>query len=276
MSADLDRLEGQDQGARMPTFFVGHGSPMNAIETNAYTKMLTQLGQKIPRPKAILMISAHWMTKETVVLGDAKPKTIHDFYGFPKALFDVQYPAPGSPETVKLIQSSVTNPKVGTSIGSWGFDHGAWSVLRHLYPNADIPITQMSLNMSEHPEYHFNVGEQLSQLRDQGVLIIGSGNLVHNLAQINWDTGAKPYGWAVEFDEWLKRKLETRDFKALTHDFNKSEAGRLSIPTLEHYLPLLYILGASDANDDLQFEFEELHNASISMRTFGFGLRSHE
>lgn len=255
---------------RMPVLFVGHGSPMNAIETNPFTEALSRLGAKIPKPKALLVISAHWMTEGTWVLGMDKPKTIHDFYGFPQELFDVRYPAPGSPETAKLVQDTVIDPRVNKDLEMWGFDHGTWSVLRHMYPNADVPVIQMSLDMARPPEYLFSIGRQLSTLRDQGVLILGSGNLVHNLRRISWETHAKPYDWAVEFDAWTKSRLEARDFSALIKDYHRTEAGRLSIPTMDHYLPVHYILGASDAQDELCFEFEELHNASIAMRTFGF------
>lgn len=254
----------------MPTLFIGHGSPMNALETNDFTRMLTDLGKKIEKPKAILMISAHWMTEGTWVLGMDKPKTIHDFYGFPQELFDIQYSASGSPETVELIQKNVPDPKMNNDLEMWGFDHGTWSVLRHMYPEADIPVTQISLYMARSPEYHYKIGQQLSFLRDQGVLIVGSGNLVHNLRKIDWKTHAKPHDWAVEFDLWTKKKLEARDFSAFINDYHQTEAGRLSVPTMDHFLPVHYILGASDSSDELRFEFEEIHNASIAMRTFGF------
>ena len=255
---------------RMPVVFVGHGSPMNALEKNSYTQMLAQLAGKVQKPAAILMISAHWMSEGTWVLGIEKPKTIHDFYGFPKELFEIQYPAVGSPETAKLITHTVIDPKINIDLEMWGFDHGTWSVLRHMYPNANIPVVQLSLYMARAPEYHFKIGQQLSKLRDQGLLIMASGNLVHNLRQIDWNTYAKPHDWAVEFDSWLKAKLEARDFQSLTNDYHKTESGKLSIPTMDHYLPLHYILGAADSQDELQFEFEEIHNAAISMRTFGF------
>lgn len=256
--------------SRMPILFVGHGSPMNAIDKNPYTFMLTSLARKIPKPKAILVISAHWMTVGTWVLGMEKPKTIHDFYGFPQELFDVQYPALGSPETAKLIESTIVDPRINNDLEMWGLDHGTWSVLRHMYPLADVPVLQMSLYMARSPEYHFNIGQQLLTLRDQGVLIVGSGNLVHNLRQMDWVTHAKPHDWAIEFDAWLKSKIEARDFSALIKDFHKTEAGKLSIPTMDHFLPVHYIIGAADLNDELRVEFEEVHNAAISMRTFGF------
>lgn len=256
--------------SRMPVLFVGHGSPMNALEKNPFSLMLERLAAKIQKPNAILMISAHWMSEGTWVLGMDRPKTIHDFYGFPQALFDIQYPAPGSPETAKLIESMIVNPKINNDLEMWGFDHGGWSVLKHMYPKADVPVIQMSLYMARTPEYHFQIGQQLAKLRDQGILIIGSGNLVHNLKQIVWDTHARPHDWAVEFDAWLKLKLVSRDFEALIKDYHSTEAGKLSIPTMDHFLPVHYILGATDSKDELTFEFEEIHNASISMRAFGF------
>lgn len=255
---------------RLPVLFVGHGSPMNALENNEFTQMLGKLAGKIPVPKAILMVSAHWMSEGTWVLGMDRPKTIHDFYGFPKELSDIQYPAPGAPDVAKLIKNTISDPRINTDLEMWGFDHGGWSVLRHMYPEADVPVLQMSLYMARSPEYHFSIGRQLMKLRDQGILIIGSGNLVHNLRQMDWNSSAKPHDWAIEYDAWLKAKLEARDFDALIKDYHKSEAGKLSIPTMDHFLPLHYILGAADTNDELRFEFEEIHNAAISMRTFGF------
>jgi 4,5-DOPA dioxygenase extradiol len=258
----------------MPVLFIGHGSPMNAIDDNGYTRAVRKLGANLPRPKAILVISAHWMTEGTWITAMEKPKTIHDFYGFPQALFDVQYPAPGSPEIAKLIRESVPDPKIHADTEMWGLDHGAWSVLRHLYPQADVPVMQLSLHMEQPAEYHFQLGRQLARLRDEGVLLLGSGNLVHNLRRIRWEAHVQPFDWAVEFDEWIKEKITQRDFAALMRDFRSTEAGRLSVPTLEHYLPLLYVLGAADEKDELRFEYEELQNGSISMRSFSFGFSS--
>lgn len=266
----FNKLNDSEPSKRMPVLFVGHGSPMNAIETNDYTRALKALGESFEKPKAIVVVSAHWLTKGTWVTEMPQPKTIHDFHGFPQALFDVQYPAPGSPEIAKLIQSEVRKPKVQGDHKEWGLDHGTWSVLRHMYPKADVPVLQLSIDLSQPAEYHFDLGQQLSQLRDKGVLLLGSGNVVHNLRQIRWEPNAKPYDWAVEFDNWFKQKLLSRDFKALIKDFHNSTAGQLSVPTLDHYLPLHYILGAANETDELKFEFEELQNGSISMRTFQF------
>lgn len=267
----IDQLLDTPLTERMPLLFIGHGSPMNAIDTNNYTKTLNALGKSLPTPKVILVVSAHWMTEGSWVTEMAKPKTIHDFYGFPQALFDVQYPAPGSPETAKLIQDMTTHPKVHGDKEMWGLDHGTWSVLRHLYPEANIPVLQLSIYMAQPPDYHVKLGQELSKLRDKGILILGSGNLVHNLRQIRWEPDAKPYDWAVEFDEWLKKKLVERDFKSVLTDFHTTTAGKLSVPTLDHYYPLHYILGAATDRDELKFEYEELQNGSISMRSLRLG-----
>ncbi|HEX4925761.1 MAG TPA: 4,5-DOPA dioxygenase extradiol [Bdellovibrionales bacterium] len=256
---------------RAPVFFIGHGSPMNALETNDFTRALAGMRALYPAPKAILCISAHWMTEGTWVTHMPKPKTIHDFYGFPQALFDIQYPAPGSPETAKLVSASVSDPRVNLDNEMWGLDHGTWTVLRHVFPEADVPVVQLSLYMAQPPEYHLKVGQQLRALRDRGVLIVGSGNIVHNLRRIDWNTHAKPFDWAIEFDAVVKASLERRDAKALMSDFHSSEAGKLSVPTNDHYYPLLYAFGAADERDELRFVFEEIHNASISMRTLSFG-----
>lgn len=251
-----------------PALFIGHGSPMNAIQDNAFTQSLRHLGQKLIRPRAILCVSAHWMTRGTYITHQSHPKTIHDFGGFPQALFEVQYPAPGAPELAESITAQI--PRIKLDDHEWGFDHGSWSVIRHMYPLADIPLMQLSLDMTQSPRYHFELGQELASLRDQGILIIASGNVVHNLRTIQWKSDATPYPWAVEFDQWVRDKLLARDFAALVDSPMKSEAGQLSIPTPEHYIPLLYILGAARPQDQLTFEFEQMQNASISMRSFSF------
>lgn len=257
---------------RMPVLFIGHGSPMNALADNDYTHTLKKITDRIPKPKVILCISAHWMTEGTWVTGMEKPKTIHDFYGFPKPLFDIQYPALGSPEVAKVISELITDPRINIDREMWGYDHGTWSVLRHMYPEADIPLIQLSLYMEQPGEYHYLLGEKLKPLRDAGVLIIGSGNVVHNLRQLDWSSDAIPHPWAIECDEWIHKKLEERDFTSLYENVLDSEAGRLSIPTPDHYYPFLYILGASNKDDELKFEYQGIHNASISMLSVSFGL----
>lgn len=268
----VEYLKSAPKTERMPVLFIGHGSPMNAIDTNPYTQSLNALGAKIPRPRAILVVSAHWMTEGSWITEMEKPKTIHDFYGFPKELFDIQYPAPGSPEIAAFIRESTLDPKINSDRETWGLDHGTWSVLRHLYPKADIPVMQLSLYMAQPPEYHVKLGKELMRLRDHGVLILGSGNLVHNLRTIKWDPQAPAHDWAIEFDLWLKERLLQRDFRAVMNDFHKTAAGKLSVPTMDHYYPLHYILGASDSKDELKFEYEEMQNGSISMRSFSLGL----
>lgn len=256
------------KSSSMPVLFIGHGSPLNAIAENSYTRFLNKLGEDLPRPKAVLCVSAHWMTEGSWVTHMPRPKTIHDFYGFPQELFDVQYPAPGSPELAERI-SRLSNIHLDNE--QWGFDHGSWSVLRHLYPRADVPLMQLSLHLEEPPLYHYELGKKLKQLRAHGILIVGSGNLVHNLRKINWTEKSDPYTWAVEFDQWTKEKLIARDDQALVKNFSETEAGRLSVPTIEHYLPLLYVLGAAGEEEPLQFLFEEIHHSSIAMRSFQIG-----
>ncbi len=255
---------------KAPVIFIGHGSPMNAITHNDFTKSLERLNKLYPNPKAILCISAHWETEGSWVTAMSKPKTIHDFYGFPQALFDVQYPAPGSPEVADLILKTIPNPKISKDEETWGLDHGTWSVLRHMFAEAKVPVLQLSLNKQAPAEYHFKLGQQLNQLREQGILIVGSGNIVHNLRVIKWEPNPQPYDWAIEFDQWSKEKIMSRDFKSLVNDFRQLQAGQLSVPTNEHYYPLLYTLGASDENDNLIFEYEGIQNGSISMRTMSW------
>jgi 4,5-DOPA dioxygenase extradiol len=267
-------LQNQNASVRMPVLFIGHGSPINAIEDNPFTRTLRTLGTEIPRPRAILVISAHWMTEGSWVTEMPKPKTLHDFYGFPQALFDVQYPACGCPEVAKEIQKIIRGPSIHGDHEMWGLDHGTWSVLKHMYPKANVPVLQLSLHMEKPAEYHFKLGEQLSALRDRGILIIGSGNLVHNLLRLRREPAAIPYDWALEYDQWIKQKLEAHDFSSALYDYHKTEAGRLSVPTMEHYFPLHYVLGASDEKDELRFEYEEIQNGSISMRSFSLSPRA--
>lgn len=255
---------------KMPVLFIGHGSPMNAIETNDFTMALSKLSKKFAKPKAILMISAHWMTRGTWLTGQAEPKTIHDFYGFPDELFAVQYKAKGDPVLSEKIKNQILDPQLFVDKNEWGYDHGTWSVLKHIYPDADIPLIQLSLDMTKPFEYHFELGQKLQFLREQGVLIMGSGNIVHNLRIISGDTNAKPFDWAIEFDEWIKTQLQNQNHKSIVKDALNTNAGRLSIPTVDHYLPFLYILGASQKSDTLNFEFEGIQNASISMRCISY------
>lgn len=262
---------GNSENQKMPTLFIGHGNPMNAIADNTFTQRLGQLGQELPRPKAILCVSAHWLSAGTWVTAMEKPRTIHDFYGFPQDLFNVQYPAPGSTEVADLIQSISKNPKIQADTKSWGLDHGTWSVLVKMYPQADIPVLQLSIDMSEPPAFHVKMGETLRSLREQGVMIVGSGNIVHNLRRVEWNLPNQGSDWAIEFDEWAKARLEDHDFKALADDFLKTKAGQLSVPTPDHYYPMLYVLGAAEDKEQVKFEFEGYDMGSLSMRCFSFG-----
>ena len=248
---------------RMPVLFVGHGSPMNAIEENSYTRKLRELSKTIPLPKAICVVSAHWVTSGSHVLTVDWPRTIHDFYGFPKPLYDVQYPAPGARAEAKRLafeQHLVADHE-------WGFDHGTWSVLRHLYPDANVPVFQLSLDHGRVFAAHVALGKELQHLRDRGVLILGSGNLVHNLHQINWQMPNSAYPWAEEFDGKVTNAITKRDVELLAAPDRWGEALLANAhPTLEHYAPLLYCLGCTDECDTVSFPYEGIEYGAISMR----------
>jgi len=255
--------------ARMPTLFVGHGSPMNAITDNAYSREWRKLGETLPAPSAILCVSAHWMTRGTTLVHIAPhPKTIHDFGGFPQALFDAQYPAPGAPDvakaTIELVRSS--HLKGDTE---WGLDHGAWSVLIKMFPKADIPVFQLSLDLAKPPSEHFALAQELKPLREKGVLIVGSGNIVHNLMALV--RGGQPYDWAEDFDARAAKVIGERDFKALARPLSLARTLQLAHPTLEHYLPVLFPAGVADDKDELNFFNTGIDMGSISMRSFVLG-----
>ncbi|MEZ4819324.1 MAG: 4,5-DOPA dioxygenase extradiol [Bdellovibrionota bacterium] len=254
----------------MPAIFFGHGSPINAIAENDYTRALRSFGKNLPKPKAIVMISAHWETTGTWITGVQHPKTIHDFGGFPDELYQIQYPAVGHPKLAKEIAAMLIDQEIAVDIDQWGLDHGTWAVLRHVYPDADVPVLQLSLDHNQPTAYHYALGQKLAPLREQGVMLMGSGNIVHNLRKINWKIDAQPYDWAIAFDQWAKNKILTRDFQPLISDVGTMPEGKLSIPTWEHYLPLLYILGASTEKDTIDFIFEGYQNASMSMRCLSF------
>ncbi|MBU3679498.1 MAG: 4,5-DOPA dioxygenase extradiol [Candidatus Kapabacteria bacterium] len=248
---------------RMPVLFVGHGNPMNAITDNSFSREWAHIGSGI-RPRAILCVSAHWETHGSHVTSMAKPKTIHDFGGFPDELFRMQYPAPGSPELADTIVR--TTYEAITHDHEWGLDHGAWSVLARMFPTADVPVLQLSLDVTKSPLQHIELARQLSFLRTQGVLIIGSGNIVHNLGKVQWRGGS--LDWAQEFDATSKKLIEQRDFAALTDYASLGSAARLSVPTPEHYLPMLYALALVDKQEDIVFFNETIDLGSVSMRSF--------
>src|SRR5690606_24879887 len=228
----------------MPVLFLGHGSPMNAIEENEFVRGFREQGKNLPRPNAILCVSAHWETKGTFVTAMEQPRTIHDFGGFPQALFDVQYPAPGSPELAKATQETVKGVSIELD-DKWGLDHGCWSVVRHLYPDADVPVVQLSLDYSKPPEYHYALAQELQALRKKGVLIVGSGNMVHNLRMVDWhrmQESGYGYDWALEASERMKQFILNDDHQSLINFRAQGKAFDLAIPTPEHYLPLLYSL----------------------------------
>lgn len=258
---------------RMPLVFLGHGSPMNAIKDTGYSRTWTELGQTLPRPRAILVVSAHWMTRGTTLVDvSAVPKTIHDFYGFPDALFAEQYPAPGNPELARDVVTLLASHHAEED-DTWGLDHGAWTVLKFLYPGADVPVFQVSIDMSKGLEHQLEIGHTLSKLRNRGVLILGSGNVVHNLGAVKWGAGAKPHDFALEFDALFAEKLEARDFAALSDRSGLGSLLRMAHPSVDHYLPALTIAGASDAGDDLTFMTDSIDLASVSMRSYVFHAR---
>ncbi len=248
---------------RMPVLFIGHGSPMNAIEQNAFTSVLAKLSETLPTPKAVCVVSAHWVTRGSQVLTAERPRTIHDFYGFPKPLYEVEYPAPGAPGEAKrlaLEQHLLEDHQ-------WGFDHGAWSVLRHIYPKADVPVFQVSLDHQRTFAEHIALGRELKDLRERGVLILGSGNLVHNLHRINWEMQESAYPWAREFDDKVKDAINERDVEALREpDRWGSKLLAEAHPTLEHYAPILYCLGSTDTKDLVTYPYEGIEFGTISMR----------
>jgi 4,5-DOPA dioxygenase extradiol len=252
---------------QMPVLFLGHGSPMNAIEENEFVAGFRKVGNEIPKPQAILVVSAHWETNGTFVTAMEKPRTIHDFGGFPKALFDVQYPAPGSPELAKETKSIIKKAEVGLD-QTWGLDHGAWSVVKHLYPNADVPVIQMSLDYRQTPQYHFELAKELASLRKKGVLIIGSGNMVHNLRMIAWDklnTDAYGYDWAIEASEKMKKHILNGDYQPLINYTAQGRAFDLAIPSPDHYLPLLYTLALKEENEKITLFNDKPVGGSLTM-----------
>ncbi len=252
---------------KMPVLFVGHGSPMNAIEDNVYHKSWQAMGKTLPRPQAILSISAHWITKGTKVTGMSRPKTIHDFGGFPKKLFDQQYPAPGSPEFAKLTKELVTFSHLQTD-DSWGLDHGTWSVLLPMYPLADIPVYQLSLDYDQPPSYHYEIGKQLGKLREKGVLIMGSGNLVHNLRDIDWSNSGKVYDWALEFDSKFTNWMDKGDHASiLNYQKILGNTATQAHPSYDHLLPLFYILGLQQKGENISYFNDKIDMGSISMRS---------
>jgi len=272
--ADLNRLsKGFTNTPKMPVLFVGHGSPMNAIEENDFVKGFRNAASSIPKPNAILCISAHWLTNGTKLTAMSMPQTIHDFGGFPQALFDVQYPAPGSPELAKETQKLLAPTHVDLD-EAWGLDHGTWSVLKHFYPEADIPVIQLSIDYGKPMQYHFDLAKQLQSLREKGVLIIGSGNIVHNLGRVDFgrinDIGYG-YDWAIEARSFINQHLMDGNFQAII-DYQKGpSAMQLAVPTPDHYIPLLYSLGLKTKDEELSLFNDALLAGSLSMTSVRIG-----
>ena len=261
-----------DTDTLMPVLFVGHGSPMNGIEDNAFSQYWKKLATEIAKPKAILCISAHWLTRGTFITASEKPTTIHDFGGFPPALFAVEYPAPGNAQLAKETAEIITKTTVGLD-NDWGMDHGTWTILRHMYPQADIPVLQLSIDYYQSAQYHFELAQQLVSLRKKGVLILGSGNMVHNLGMVAWDKINESYGfdWALEINEVFKKKISENDFNALINYQTLHQAWSKAIPTPDHYLPLIYTLGLKNEKDPVSFFNDQAMAGSLTMTSVRFG-----
>lgn len=246
-----------------PVFFIGHGTPMNAVLDNPFTRSLKTMGEALKeKPNAILCISAHWLSEGSYVNSTLRPETIYDFYGFPEELYHIRYPAPGSPtyaqEVIKMI------PEVAEDQGR-GLDHGTWTVLKHLFPRAEIPVFQLSIDYDQSMQYHYDLGQKLKPLRKKGVLILGSGNIVHNLRLVYSREDGAPYNWAIEFDEWVKEKINQRDFASLIHYEKLGQAAKLAVPTVDHYVPLIYSLALAERHEEITYTYEEVFT-SLSMR----------
>ncbi|NCT68707.1 MAG: 4,5-DOPA dioxygenase extradiol [Rhodanobacteraceae bacterium] len=255
----------------LPALFFGHGNPLNALASNAWTEAWRSIGERLPRPQAILAISAHWYVPGTAVTANARPRTIHDFGGFPRALYEVQYPAPGDVALARRVQE-VLAPLPVRLDEAWGLDHGTWSVLKHVYPDADIPVVQLALDETQPPPVHFEIGSRLAPLRDEGVLIVGSGNLVHNLHTYAWGRHApEPFDWAVRFESAARRLMLEGDYTPLLDYESLGRDATLSIPTPEHYLPLLYVLATRRPGEPIAFPVEGVDGGSISMLTVQVG-----
>ncbi len=264
---------------RMPVLFLGHGSPMNALPGNDYFKswqvLGAEFGSKWPRPHLILCISAHWLTEGWWLTAMERPKTIHDFGGFPQELFDQLYPAPGDPAAARAISQLVRQRQsqpLGLDVSEWGLDHGAWAVLKPMFPEADIPVIQLSMNYSRPPEDHYALAQQLNSLRGRGVLIVGSGNIVHNLRRMQRGAaGSQAYDWAIEFDQTIGGQIQQGNLAALQNFLKLGQVAKMAHPTHEHYLPLLYAAGAVDAGEPMRFFNTSFQGGSISMRSVVWG-----
>ncbi|MGV3503193.1 MAG: 4,5-DOPA dioxygenase extradiol [Adhaeribacter sp.] len=262
-----------EQEQLMPVLFVGHGSPMNGIEDTDFSRRWTQMAKEMPTPKAVLVVSAHWFTRGTKITAMDFPETIHDFGGFPQALFDVQYPAPGHPALAKEAAALVHTAEVELD-HDWGLDHGSWTIIRHMYPEANIPVLQLSIDFTKGPQYHYDLAKELYALRKKGVLIMGSGNMVHNLSMVAWDRlndTNYAYDWAVNINEKFKSLIQSGDHKALINYATLGKEALLAIPTPEHYLPLMYTLGLKGSKDSVALFNDKAVGGSLTMTSVKFG-----
>ncbi len=253
--------------ARMPALFFGHGNPMNALEENSYTKAWREIGSRIPRPQAILSISAHWYLPAMLVTAMERPRTIHDFGGFPRQLYEVQYPAPGNARLVKRIEELIDAKRDR----QWGLDHGTWSVLCHVFPHADIPVVQLSIDETQPPRFHYHIGTRLAPLREEGILVVGSGNVIHNLHAYAWGRHpVEPFDWALRFEKQARDMLLAGNDEPLIDYEALGQDAMLSVPTPDHYLPLLYVMGSRSKNDAVSFPVEGIDGGSVSMLAVEF------
>jgi len=264
----VNKLE--DLKQKFPVLFIGHGSPLNAVQNNEFTRSLTQMGRTLKKPRAILCISAHWMTKGTFVHINEKPKMIYDIGGFPGELYKIKYPAPGSSHFARLTQTLATQGIIRQD-SQWGFDHGNWSVMKWLFPQADVPLFQMSLDYTRPAQYHYELSQQLIRLRKKGVLVIGSGNITHNLNNFARDVNASPVEWAQEFDEITRRAINKQDHKKLINYQSMGASAKLAIPEPSHWLPLIYALGLQTDNDSIDHFYEGMQHGTFSMRSLKIG-----
>lgn len=270
LSQMIDNLAETD--SLMPVLFVGHGSPMNGIEDNEFSQYWKKLATEIEKPTAVLCVSAHWLTRGTYITAMDKPQTIHDFGGFPQSLFDVQYPAPGDPKLAEEAAKLITTTTIGLD-HDWGLDHGTWTIVRHMYPNADVPVLQLSIDYNQPAQYHYDLAKQLAALRKKGVLIMGSGNMVHNLGMVAWDKLEQSYGfdWAIEMNDIFKKKIEENDHAALIQYEKLNIAAKLAIPTPDHYYPLIYSLGLKTEKDAVSFFNDKPMAGSLTMTSVRIG-----
>lgn len=251
---------------KMPALFVGHGSPMNAIEDNNYTRTWKNIAQSIPKPEVILSVSAHWYTKGTRIMNEEKPRTVYDMYGFPEELYRVKHHTAGSPEMAKAVKELISRDSKYDN--SWGIDHGTWSVLVHMYPDRDIPVFQISIDADASPEEHYKIGRELRTLREQGVLIFGTGNIVHNLRLVDWHKANKGFDWAYEFDEYIYENILNKNHENILKYEELGRISRLAVPTPEHFDPLLYVLGASYEDDKISVYNQSCELGSLTMTAY--------